>query len=221
MGLFDRFKKDNKKIEDIKQQENSIPSNASYETLPNGNLQIEFYDENADFKKFYDTTRLIVGKQPLNMEGHTVYNCAVSWYGQDDCQVLDEKTGKFDSVGAQQYRGVLAELDMELLQNDPKYISMVMKGLLDKERVERYLEDGLQENPEHPCGKYIGGVRQTEKGYSKFFSTNVGKASHESELMKGRRQEYRNRLEAQRQKAIEDRKAQIAKLQGEIDNMQR
>lgn len=32
----------------------------------------------------------------------------------------------------------------------------------------QYLENGLQESPEHPCGKYIGGMRKTENGYNKF-----------------------------------------------------
>lgn len=157
----------------------------------------------------------------MNIEGHQVHNCSVSWYGRNDCQVFDEKTGKFDSLRAQEYRGVLAEIDLELLQSDPNYCHMLMKGLLDKQRVERYLENGLQETPEQPCGKYIGGVRQTEKGYGKFFSTIVGKASHNSRLMINRRQEHRSRIEIQRKKAIADKKAQIEKLQSELDSMEK
>ena len=135
--------------------------------------------------------------------------------------MFDEKTGQFDSLRAQEYRGVLAEIDLELLQTDPNYCNMVMKELLDKQRVERYLESGLQETPEHPCGKYIGGIRQTEKGYGKFFSTIVGKASHNSELMVNRKQEHREMIEKQRQKAIADKKAQIEKLQSELDSMEK
>lgn len=225
MGFFDRFKKSDKQIiEDTvnnRQPEGQLPFNVEYSPTSNGNLQIEFYDEDSDFKKFYDTTRLIVSRQPLNIEGHQVYNCAVSWYGQNDCQMLDEKTGKFDSLRAQEYRGVLAEIDLELLQSDQNYCSMVMKGLLDKQRVERYLENGLQETPEHPCGKYIGGVRKTEEGYGKFFSIIVGQASHNSELMIKRRQQRREMVEAKKQKAIADKKAQIEKLQNELDSMKR
>lgn len=62
---------------------------------------------------------------------------------------------------------------------------------------------------------------QTENGYSKFFSTIVGEASHNSDLMIKRRQEHRSKVEAQRQKAIAYKKAQIEKLQSEIDNMEK
>lgn len=227
MGFFDRFKKDNKQnIDNVvnvvnnNQTVNQLPFDIEYSQMSNGNLQIEFYDKNPDFKKFYDTTRLIVSKQPVNIEGHRIYNCAVSWYGHNDCQMFDEKTGQFDSLRAQDYKGVLAEIDLELLQTDPYYCNIVMKGLLDKQRVERYLESGLQENPEIPCGKYIGGINQTEKGYGKFFSTIVGQASHNSELMVNRRQEYRQRLEAQKQQVIAAKKAQIEKLQNEVNTME-
>ncbi len=225
MGFFDRFKKNDKQNigsgVNNRQPVGQLLFDVEYSPVSNGNLQVEFYDKDSDFKKFYDTTRLIIGRQPLNIEGHPVYSCAVSWYGHSDCQMFDEKTGKFDSLRAQEYRGVLAEIDLELLQTDPNYCNMVMKGLLDKQRVERYLESGLQETPEQPCGKYIGGVRQTERGYGKFFSTVVGKASHNSDLMVKRRQERREMIEAQKQKAIADKKAQIKKLQIELDSMEK
>jgi len=96
-----------------------------------------------------------------------------------------------------------------------------MKELLDKKRVERYLESGLQETPEHPCGEYIGGIRQTEKGYGKFFSIIVGEASHNSESMVNKRQKYREIIEERRQKAIEKKKAQIEKLKRELDSMEK
>ncbi len=225
MGFFDRFKKNDKKnIENMvnnSQTVKKLPANVKYSKIFNGNLQVDFYDKDADFGKFYDTTRLIVGRQPLNIEGHQVYNCAVSWYGHNDCQIFDEKTGQLDSLRAQEYRGVLAEIDLELLQTDHNYCNMVMNRLLDKKRVERYLENGLQETPEKPCGKYIGGIRQTEKGYGKFFSTIVGKASHNSQLMVNRRREHREMIEKQKQKAIADKKAQIERLQSELDCMEK
>lgn len=226
MGLFDKLKDKNKqntenKVNNNKQPTQELPFDVEFRQLSNKNLQIDFYDKNADFKQFYDTTRLIVGAQPLNIEGRQVYNCAVSWYGHDDCQIIDEKTGTFDSQRAQDYRGVLTEIDLQLLQSDPNYCNMVMKMLLNKQRVEKYLEDGLQENPERPCGKYIGGVRKTERGYGKFFSTMVGQASHNSKLMVDRRKKHREMIEAQRQEAIANKKAQIEKLQNELKNMEK
>lgn len=225
MGFFDRFKKKDKQItekaDNDRQPERQLPFEAEYSQSSSGNLQVDFYDKNADFKKFYDTTRLIVDRQPLDIEGHQVYDCVVSWYGHYDCRMLDEETGQFDSIGAREYRDVLAEIDIELLKTDPNYCNKVMTDLLDKQRVEKYLESGMQEEPEHPCGKYIGGIRQTEKGYGKFFSIVVGIASHNSELMVNRRQEHREIIEYRRQKAIADKKAELEKLQEELESMAR
>ena len=220
MGFFDRFKKNNVKNENV-QSVKELPFDIEYSQLANGNLQVEFYEKDVNSEKPYDTTRLIVGTTPLNMAGHRVYNCAASWYGRGDCCILNKETGKMESLRATQYRGVFTEINLELLQKDKNYCYMVMKGLLDKERVEKYLENGLQENPKKPCGKYIGGISKTEKGYEKFFTEEVGMASHNSKLMVERRQENRLKVEAIKQHDIEAKKEQIRKLQSELDEMQR
>lgn len=200
MGFFNNFKNSDKQNEgDIinnKQEVGRLSTNVANRILSNGNLQLEFYDESADFKKFYDTTRLIIGKQPLNIEGHKVYNCAVSWYGRNDFLVRNEQTGKFESKKAQEYRSILAEISIELLLSDQDYYKMVMENLLNKQKVEKYLETALQEEPEQPCGKYVGGVRKTEEGYIEFFSKIVGRASHNSEQMKSKRKKYKEMNEA-------------------------
>ncbi len=217
MGLFDKLKRNNKT--DAKNATNTteqLPFKIKY-NMDNDNIQVDLYDENADFNKLYDSTRLILRRQALNMEGHQVYNCAVAWYGDCDHLELNRQTGQYESRRASDYRGVLAEIDLNLLQSDPNYCHMVMTNLLDKQRVERYLERGLQENPEQPCGKYIGGVARREKGYIKFFSPDVGRASHYSTLMINRRQEHK--IEAERQQEIADKRAQIEKLQKEIEEM--
>ena len=105
--------------------------------------------------------------------------------------------------------------DFELTDSIKNYIEEKVS------RLEKYLENGLKETPEQPCGKYVGGVKKTEKGYTKFFSTIVGQASHNSELMVNRRKEHREMLERKKQKDIENKRAQIEKLQREIDNMER
>lgn len=224
MGFLDRFRKnDNAKpstqpLPNLEKQK--PPFEVKYSVLPNGNLEVEFYNRNAEFKKFYDTTRLIIGKQALNMAGHAVCNCAVSWYGKSDQQRINKETGKLESPRAGEYKGVLAELDVKLLQTDPNYCSMVMQNLMDKQRVERYLEEGLRETPEVPCGKYIGGVGQSEKGYTKFFEPSVGLASHNTDLMRGRRRERQAMAERARQKSIQNKKAEIARLQNEVNSLE-
>ena len=184
-------------------------------------LQVEFYDTKANFKKFYDITRLLINKKPLIMSGKEVYNCLVSWYGSEDCQMFNENSGKFESPRATEYRNILTQIDLNLLQNDPDYCKIVMQNLLNMERVEKYLDMGLEETPEHPCGKYIGGVMKFGNQYKKFFSETIGKASHNSETMINKRKRHRERIEYAKKMAIERKKAEIAKLQTEIDDLSR
>jgi ribosomal protein L9 len=70
-----------------------------------------------------------------------------------------------------------------------------MKKLLDKKKVEEYLSRGLEENPDTPFGKYIGGVRKTQEGYKRFFLSSAGIASHNSEEMIQAREDYRKMIE--------------------------
>lgn len=219
MGLFDRFKKKEKEPE-IKKGLNQEQSSyeIEYKATRDGRLQVDFYDKGTKFSQFYDTTRLVVDNRPIILAGQEVRNCIVSWYSQDDVVLLDPQYEN-ESLNARDYRGVLAQIDPTLLQTDKDYCSVVMRKLLDKKRVTKYLEDGLQETPNQPCGKYIGGVKPTEKGYGKFFSLPVGKASHNSDLMVNCRREYRENIEAKKQKEIADKKSQIQQLQSEIDDM--
>ena len=184
-------------------------------------LQVEFHDTTANFKQIYDITRLLINKRPLIMSGKEVYNCLVSWYGSEDCQIFNEKSGSFESPRSIEYRNILAQIDLNLLQNDPDYCKIVMQNLLNIERVEKYLDMGLEETPERPCGKYIGGVMKFGNQYKKFFSEAIGKASHNSETMITKRKRHIERIEYAKKMAIEKKKAEIAKLQTEIDDLSR
>ena len=216
MGLFDVFKKKDNKSE----RENSFKKEKDYEVnysvTEDGRLQVDFYDES----KFYDTntTRLVVDNKSIILADQKVRNCIVSWYNRDDAVYLaPEYEG--ESLGASDYKGILAQIDPELLQRDEEYCLVVMRKLLDKKRVTKYLEDGLKEKPEHPCGKYVGGVNLTEKGYVKSFSIAAGEASHNSDYMVNSRKEYQKKIEEQKLKSISDRKKQIQSLQKEIDDL--
>ena len=159
MGLFDRFKK-NKQETDKKVDNISKDYEIKYGMSQDGRLQIDFYDRNIKVGQFYDTTRLIVGDKTVVLANQRVQNCIVSWYRQDDT-IFSDPQYENESIDARSYKGVLAQIDPVLLQSDEKYCSNVMRYLLNKKRVNQYLENGLQESPEHPCGKYIGGMRKT------------------------------------------------------------
>lgn len=219
MGLFDRFKKKKKELENNnKLNEGEKGYEIEYGRTRDGRLQVDFYDKSAKIGQFYDTTRLVVDNKPLILANEEVRNCIVSWYRQDDT-IFGNPEYEGESLNARDYKGILAQIDPMLLSVDENYCSVVMRNLLDQKRVLKYLEDGLQETPERPCGKYIGGVRPTEKGYDKFFSLPVGRASHNSDLMINCRRERRESIEAQKQREIANKKAQIQQLQSEIDDM--
>ena len=217
MVLFDRFKKKNINVEpEVKKEPPTFE--VKYSITSDGKLQVDFHDLKKDFKQFYDTTRLIVDTNSAKKtEDSTVYDCLVSWY-EERYEVL-KKVG--DSLRALDYKDILAELDLDLLQNDEKYCKMVIKSLINEKRVERYLETGLQEEPELPCGKYVGGIFKTEKGYEKLFDPDIGKKSHNSLLMRNKRCEHREMIRASRQREIDEKNAQIEKLQNEIDDLYR
>lgn len=220
MGLLDRFRK-NKEQENVRVEQNELPFNVEFAVTPDGRLQVDFYDKKADFKQFYDTTRLIANPQPINSYGDkNVLNCNVSWYGINDAEMLDPRTGQ--EIGRRaDYRGVLAQIDLNLLQTDANYCYTVMKGLLDKKRVEKYLDRGLEETPDLPCGKYIGGIEQKENQYKKVFDPSVGRMSHYSNLMVRRRQDFRESQEIKRQRQIDSRRKEIERLEGEIEDLEK
>ena len=206
MGLLDKFRKKQPEKDQIHEEDNNkeFLRNAKFSMTKDGRLQVDFYDREADFRQFYDVTRLIASIDTINLGGHPVHNCAVSWYGENDAINFDSKG--MDLSRRTQYRGVLAEINLEQLRTDYNYCEAVMKGLLNKERVEKYLSRGLQENPENP--------------YQKFFSKRAGEASHNSEFMINRRREVRENEEKRKQQLKTQKEAQIKKLQEEIEGLE-
>ncbi len=219
MGLLDKFKKKSNTKEASTTQQKDY--NIKY-SINGDKLQIDFKENHHEAEQSYDTTRLVVSLEPFIFAGRQVSNCAVSWYNSSDVIFVDPKFGG-EQIEARQYVGVLAELDTQALQQDESYAYETMKSLLNKERVMRYINTGLEEKPKQPCGKYIGGIEKEENSYIKFFSPDLGQASHYSDLMINRRREYRQKAEIQRQQEQikAEKRAQIQKLQQEIDDMSR
>ncbi len=150
MGFLDKFKRNSENNIPV-QKEEKLPFDIKYSLTDDKKLQIDFLDRKADFKKGYDTTRLIINSQPME----NIYNCSLSWYGENDCMMLDER-GEFGR--RIDYSGILAQIDFNLLQTDKNYCYFVMKNLLEKHRIEEYIQRGLSDTPDYPCGKYIGGM---------------------------------------------------------------
>lgn len=193
----------------------------------NGRPHIEFtyLDQNNRFGKHYDTTRLIVDTTPEMVEGRPIYNAAVSWYGSSDAQFLNsEYRGRIDD-----FSYIKVGLDIEKLKSgDQEYATWLfegieanrngkqahVEGLLEQNRVEGYLQRGLKETPEVPCGNYVGQVERTGNGkYGKTFSVSVGKACHDSQYMQVQRAKAR-------QEELKAKESQKSYLEGKIMRLQ-
>ncbi len=142
MGILDIFKKKQKTVET--QSEKSF--DIKYKVIDSGKLQIDFCIPGTKLSHSYDTTRLIIDRKPLAIGGECAYNCAVSWYSQDDADFYNPKYG-FEKLDAINYKGILAQIDFNLLQKDENYCNVVMTSLLDKIRVNEILLEGLQDSP--------------------------------------------------------------------------
>ncbi|MDD7022921.1 MAG: hypothetical protein PUI29_10195 [Aeromonadales bacterium] len=220
MGLFKKLRnKENEKIESVgAKKSGQSPYNVKFLRTYDGKMQVEFYEKNPKYGQFYDTTRLILDGEQLNILGHKLQKCKISWYGQDDTIMFDKKTGK-EMGRSVDYREILTEIDENMLMSDSNYCEAVMKKLLNMKRVTEKLNNGLQENPDVPCGNYVGCIKKTENGYQKFFARPIGEIVHNSQEMKEKRLRYREQKEKYKQQEIDRRKEEIKKIQNEIDQL--
>ena len=191
----------------------------------NGLVEYELY--NRESKKFYDTTRVKINKQPLNIYGKKIYEIKVSWYGSTDAIYVGsegEFRGRRDC-----YETVYAGIDLEKLQNNIEYLKFTLEELLDQDRVERYLKisekTSLEINNEiartgntriYPCGRYVGDSKESDRGFVKFFDIGVGRYCHELPEMQQEREEKRNSRIARQQAEIDRKKEELARLEAEL-----
>ena len=223
MGFFDIFRRKPKnKVQEIAPQTRTEPRRRENQDLINysytedGRLVVELHETVPERGQFYDTTRLVIDNRQVDLAGNLVQNCMVSWFGEDDAVYLDDSG---DECGRRvQYKNILAGIDRDLLLNDENYCKSVMKHLLNQRRIEEYLNKGEQDNPDVPCGKYVGGIEQTSEGYEKMFYRNLGKASHYSREMCNKRQIIKEEIRRSRESVRAKKQAQIARLQQELED---
>lgn len=221
MGFFDLFKNNNnnKINENMNHVQEKMPFEVSYTQLQDGGIQIEFEenDSRISLGQDYDITRLIIYDKNVLLANHLLSECYVSWYGRDDVQFVDPKLDQ--QTRKNQFKQVLAEIDLEQIKSNPEYLKMLIRGLMKESRVEEYLDKGLQDNPDRPCGIYIGGVKETNNGYGKFFDQDVGYAAHNTPEMLRKRENYKTKIEAEKRARIERINKEISKLQEERDSL--
>lgn len=219
MGLFDRLRKKKEISVTNETHENENILNMPKLTITqDGRLNAEF--NHNETREFYDTTKLTIDyNHPFMIAGQNLYNCVVAWDGRNDCRLLDSIDNSQIAGNRNDYKGVWLDIDLGKLQTDPNYCNVLMNELLLRSRVYQYIENGLKENPERPCGKYIGGVREQNGIYNKYFSATVGRAAHNDPFMVDRRAKLREKAEADKAARIEAKKQQMAKLQDEINEL--
>ena len=138
-----------------------------YDFFDDGIVQVSYIDYLN--KLDYNTTVLRINPVSNFIDGHTLYNCVVAWN-------LDNSNNPFYNI--------VVEFDKELLLNDEAYCSYFMSKLLNKERVVKYLNNGLSNNPDFQCGIYVGGVSYNESGsLDRIFYKEIGRKFHNEDYM--------------------------------------
>lgn len=201
MGFLDLFRKKTKKVTRYDVPEaNDEAAHVLREITDDGKLQID-YMEKPDFRKPYDSTRLVLETIPENINGNKVYTGKVSWYNQGDTIMFDNNDSR--------HRGWTIRMEVEptLLRTNDEYVRWVMVGLLNRSRVQSYIERGLIDNPDVPCGNYVGGIdAKPDESFGKIFDNFIGTYVHNMPAVRQARAQYqeRKRIEIAKQARREE-----------------
>ncbi len=208
MGLFDGIKKAFGNKENNSYNEQVKPRSRNdirYSQTNEGEIIVEFNnnDSSENFKNMYDTTKLKMFYGYRDTANNQLVNAQVAWYNESDAIYINNKTGQ--EYGSRvDYIDIEIDINYEKLTTDQKYVETLLAGILQKNRVETKLQEGLQENPKIPCGKYVGGVVQNEKGeYKKVFDQAKGRNSHNSLEMQQKRRNFENNRQEDLRKQLE------------------
>ena len=201
MGFLDLFRKKTKKVTRYDVPEaNDEAAHVLREITDDGKLQID-YMEKPDYRKPNDSTRLVLETIPENINGNKVYTGKVSWYNQGDTIMFDNNDSR--------HRGWTIRMEVEptLLRTNDEYVRWVMVGLLNRSRVQSYIERGLIDNPDVPCGNYVGGIdAKPDESFGKIFDNFIGTYVHNMPAVRQARAQYqeRKRIEIAKQARREE-----------------
>ena len=234
MGIKDFMKRDKK--QEMAETRKIVPRPKEDEInsylTEEGRKVFELCEARREVGQLYDSTRLIIDKNPKFINGEMLYDCMVSWYGQDDAVYF----GEGDTLQGRQfeYKHVIAGINPGLMETDPEYLKYALKALFEQKRVNRYLDMALMTEEEiqqarsagdrtvYPCGKYIGDIKRNDDGrLGKRFNASIGRMMHNTAEMQSKRETFRKEQEARKQARLAAKKAEIARLQAELDEEER
>ena len=120
-------------------------------------------------------------------------------------------------------------IDLDQLQNNDEYLKYTMGALLKEKRVRNYLKMAMKTEEEinneisrtgnthiYPCGRYVGSVKQTDRGFIKRFYNDVGRIFHNLPQMESERKVAKAKQESKDR--INEKRAEIARLEKEIED---
>ena len=229
MGFFDIFrrKKDGKlKSESITQTtEREFAEDPTKEDIritlleQERKVQVEYYNPDPKIRNIegYDITKVIIDKFGYQLGASVVNNCLITWYGDGWVHLVENDV-------RDEYKEILASVDVNRILSDKNYCSFVMRALLNRKRVMGYLERGMSSGDiKYPCGNYVGGVRQVKDKdkdkFEKYFDISTGRESHYSEeMVQARRQAEQQRAQTREKMriALEEQKRRIQQQLDEL-----
>ena len=223
MGFFDIFRKNKSKnltsqqpkITERKFAEDPTKEDIRITLLEQGRkVQVEYYNPDPKIRNIegYDITKVIIDKFGYQLGDSIVKNCLITWYGDGWVHLVENDV-------RDEYKEILASVDVNRILSDKNYCSFVMRALLNRKRVMGYLERGMSSGDiKYPCGNYVGGVRQVKDKdedkdkFEKYFDISTGRESHYSEeMVQARRQAEQQRAQTREKMriALEEQKRRI------------
>lgn len=190
----------------------------------------EFYDAHRNFKKFSNTIRVEVSKEPRIINDREFYDCKVTWWKQNDSENEEERQIKREQSN---YENVIVGIDLEKMmseENNFSYLRYVMKNLLEENLVKSYIETAMIPDEEFdrpqyshivPCGRYVGEVVTVNNSIMKRFSKDIGKICHSAPDMRDERNKVIQYNKAKRQAMREREEAERDKLYAQIEEYER
>lgn len=223
MAFLEKIKKFLNSIKNKGEKQLYLPEHKQDEIRRKDNggekTEIEYFTNNAGKLQFYDVTKIQVDFNKFEIvEGRPLYECGLLWKNDSDAVMFDETTGQ----EIEKYIKVKTFINKNLLYNDQEYVKALATSLLDKKRVEAYLQRGMEENPEIKSGNYVGEIDKNQEGkYVKRFHLSVGKTVHNSNEMTKRREVKKRKEENKKEVKQNEIKEQIEKLKAQQEELER
>ena len=202
-----------------------FPNNNDIEISQNNNdIEISQTEQGRLIVKFLNggsiTTLVIDNVDYFFEDGESSFQkCMISHRNQFSVMILKPNEWGVMIGG---YYQIYTRVDRNKLQEDELYCRYVMDGLLNRDRVERYINMGMQEHPKKKCGNYVGEVfyDTSDMCWRLGFDNDLGSKIHDTQEMREKREKYKQdkKREEEDKKRYRDKKRED--LLAELDQLE-